>query len=75
MTCILQHVPLTPDDLMLMCKLGNLMVSRPTTECFSHAETLQKAHDLAMQWLHPTDTPIYSLDNSTSEQPSLLASH
>ncbi|DBA84095.1 TPA: hypothetical protein ACH3X1_006573 [Trebouxia sp. C0004] len=60
--------PLTPDDLLIMCKLGNLLVSRPMTECISHAEALQQAHSLAMQWLHPTASHIASLDNNTMEQ-------
>ena len=64
---LLQEVPLTPDDLLIMCKLGNLLVSRPMTECISHAEALQQAHSLAMQWLHPTASQVASLDNNTSE--------
>lgn len=64
---ILQETPLTPDDLLLMCRLGNLLVSRPTTECISHAEALQEAQNLAVQWLHPTGSPVPSLDNHTSE--------
>ncbi|KAL0047431.1 hypothetical protein WJX82_003190 [Trebouxia sp. C0006] len=61
---------LTPEDLLIMCKLGNLLVSRPMTECISHAEALQQAHSLAMQWLHPTASQIASLDNNTMEQVS-----
>ena len=64
---ILQETPLTPDDLLLMCRLGNLLVSRPTTECISHAEALQEAQNLAVQWLHPTGSPIPSLGKHTSE--------
>ena len=64
---LLQEELLTPDDLLIMCKLGNLLVSRPMTECISHAEALQQAHSLAMQWLHPTASHIASLDNNTSE--------
>ncbi len=64
---LLQEELLTPEDLLIMCKLGNLLVSRPMTECISHAEALQQAHSLAMQWLHPTASQIASLDNNTSE--------
>ena len=51
----------------MLCKLGSLMVSRPTTVCISHAEALQQAHDLAIQWLHPTDASVEILDNSSSK--------
>ncbi len=71
---LLQEVPLTPDDLLIMCKLGNLLVSRPMTECISHAEALQQAHSLAMQWLHPTASHIASLDNNSSEYLTLCLS-
>lgn len=64
---LLQEVPLTADDLLIVCKLGNLLVSRPMSQCISHAEALQQAHSLAMQWLHPTASHIASLDNNTSE--------
>lgn len=44
------------------------------TECISHAEALQQAHSLAMQWLHPTASRIASLDNNTSEYLTLCLS-
>ena len=55
-----------PEDFSLLCKLGSRMVSRPTTVCISHAEALQQAHDLAMQWLHPTDEPMDVVEGTTS---------
>ena len=64
----LQDGLLTPEDLSLMCKLGNLLLTRPTTQCISHADALQQAQELAVQWLHPTAQPISRLDNGTSER-------
>lgn len=43
------------------------MVSRPTTECVSHSEALEQARHLAMQWLHPSDTPVDVIDGRSSK--------
>lgn len=43
------------------------MVSRPTTVCISHAEALQQARDLAMQWLYPADEPMTIVQGRSSK--------
>ena len=63
----MQDGELTPDDLLLMCKLGSLLTSRSINECISHKESLQRGHDLATQWLHPTAEPVELLENRTSK--------
>ena len=65
--CGMQDGELTPEDLLLMCKLGSLLTSRSINECISHEESLQRGHDLATQWLHPTAEPVELLDNRTSK--------
>lgn len=62
-----QNTPLTLYDIRLLCALGSHMVSRPTTVCISHAEALQQARDLAMQWLYPADAPLTIVQGSSSK--------
>lgn len=68
----LQNNPLMPEDFSLLCKLGSRMVSRPTTVCVSHADALEQAHHLAMQWLHPTDAPVDIINGRSSKPVSPL---
>ncbi|KAL3131125.1 hypothetical protein ABBQ38_000430 [Trebouxia sp. C0009 RCD-2024] len=63
-----RSTPLTPEDFGLLCKLGSRMVSRPTTECVSHSEALEQARHLAMQWLHPSDTPVDVIDGRSMSE-------
>ena len=65
-------MPLCQYDFKNFCKLGSLMVSRPTDQCISHEEALQQAHHLAMQWLHPSDAPVDALSNLSSKLPTFL---
>ena len=62
-----QDEPLSQDDLELVVKLGGLMLSRRTHEPVSHAEGLQEATALALQWLNPSEESIAALDGRNSE--------
>ena len=51
------------------------MVSRPTTVCITHAEALQQARDLAVQWLYPADEPMTIVQGRSSKSYPLFVTY